>query len=137
VLKALNDAEAQMRISAARLLANFDIAKATRTLMTIVQDAGFSKKSPQEQAAIYAALAMTNMPDAMAHFRQELRSASLISKKKLSEHKRNVVSGLAMSGSISAYKLLKAELERGFKEEDVAAAAERACAKLKEKLLGN
>ncbi len=137
VLKALNDGEAQMRISAARLLANFDIAKATRTLMTIVQDAGFSKKAPQEQAAIYAALAMTNMPDAMAHFRQELRSASLISKKKLSEHKRNIVNGLAMSGSISAYKLLKAELERGFKEEDVAEAAERACAKLKEKLLGN
>jgi hypothetical protein len=73
----------------------------------------------------------------MAWFREQLRSTSLISKKKLAEYKRTVVAGLALSGSIAAFKLLKAELEAGIKEEDVAAAAERACHKLRERLLGS
>ena len=137
VLKALGDSDTQMRITAARLLPNFDLAQATRTLMTIVRHQDFLKKPVQEQMAIYAALAITNAPDAMEFFRQQLRSTSLISKKKLAEHKRAVVNGLAMSGSISAYKLLKAELERGIKEEEVIAAAQRACNKLREKLLGS
>lgn len=136
VLKALNDSETQMRITAAKLLPNFDLAQATRTLMTIVRQQDFFKKPVQEQMAIYSALAMTNAPDAMEYFRQQLRSSSVISKKKLAEHKRAVVNGLAMSGSINAYKLLKAELERGIKEEEVIGAAQRACNKLREKLLG-
>ncbi|MBW1807962.1 MAG: HEAT repeat domain-containing protein [Deltaproteobacteria bacterium] len=137
VIKALKDSDTQMRIMAARLLSNFDIRKATKTLLILVDDQGFSRKPAQEQTAMFSALAMTDSPDAMDFFREHLRSTSLLSKKKLVEHKRNIVNGLAISGSIAAFKLLKAELEAGIKEEDVLAAAERACEKLRHKLLGN
>jgi hypothetical protein len=136
VLKALGDPETQMRITAARLLPNFDLSHATSTLLAMVQADDFDKKEGKEQMAFYAALAQTNTDEAMAFFREQLRASSLISKKKLSEHKRTMVNGLAMSGSIAAYKLLKAELEAGIKEEEVSQAAERACNRLREKLLG-
>jgi len=136
VLKALNDSDTQMRITATRLLSNFDIAKAAKTLLAIVEDSGFTKRDQKEQTAIYGALAMTNTPESIEFFRGALRTSSLLSKKKLGDFKRSIVNGLAISGSIAAYKLLKAELEAGIKEEDVAVAAERACAKLKKKLLG-
>jgi hypothetical protein len=136
VMKALEDPDTQMRITAARLLPNFDLSHATRTLLSLVQHDEFSKKEPNEQMAFFAALAMTNTPEAMEYFREQLRQSSLLGKKKQADFKRIIVNGLAMSGSIAAYKLLKAELEAGIKEEDVSAAAERACAKLREKLLG-
>jgi len=137
VLKALGDSDMQMRITAARMLPNFDLSMATKTLLSIVSHQDFPKRDTKEQAAIYAALASTNTSEAIAWFREELRSSTLISKKKLAEHKRAIVNGLALSGSIAAFKLLKAELEAGIKEEDVSAAAERACLKLREKLLGS
>ncbi len=137
VLKALEDNDMQMRITAARMLPNFDLSMATKTLLAIVSHQDFHKRDTKEQAAIYAALAGTNTTEAMAWFREQLRSSSLISKKKLAEHKRAIVNGLALSGSIAAFKLLKAELEAGIKEEDVSAAAERACHKLRERLLGS
>lgn len=136
VMKALEDPDTQMRITAARLLPNFDLSHATRTLLSLVQHDDFAKKDPNEQMAFFAALAMTNTPEAMEYFREQLRQTSLLSKKKHADFKRIMVNGLAMSGSIAAYKLLKAELEAGIKEEDVSAAAERACNKLREKLLG-
>lgn len=137
VLKALEDQDMQMRITAARLLPNYDLSMATRTLLAIVSHPDFSKRENKEMAAMFAALASTNTNDAMDWFREQLRASSLISKKKLAEYKRTVVAGLALSGSISAFKLLKAELEAGIKEEDVASAAERACLKLRERLLGS
>jgi len=137
VMKALGDSDMQMRINAARLLPNFDLSMATKTLVIIVSHQDFPKRDNREQAAIYAALANTNTPEAMAWFREQLRSTTLISKKKLVEHKRNIVNGLAMSGSIAAYKLLKVEIEGGLMEEDVSAAAQRACNKLRERLLGS
>ncbi len=136
VLKALGDADMQMRVTAARMLTHFDLSTATKTLLAMVQHQDFSKKEPNEQTAFFAALASTNAQEAMEYFVGELRSTSLLSKKKLAEQKRVMVNGLALSGSIAAYKLLKAELEAGIKEEEVAQAAERACAKLREKLLG-
>jgi hypothetical protein len=137
VLSALNDPDTQMRMTAARLLPNFDMKAALKTLFGILNDPDFHKKPDKEQAAFFSALAMTNLPEASEFFRQQLRATSLLSKKKLAEHKRNIVNGLAMSGSISAYKLLKAELEVGIKEEEVAALAERVCGRLREKLLGS
>lgn len=136
VMKALEDTDTQMRITAARLLPNFDLSHATRTLLSLVQHDDFAKKEPNEQMAFFAALAMTNTPEAMEYFREQLRQTSLLGKKKHADFKRIMVNGLALSGSIAAYKLLKAELEAGIKEEDVSAAAERACNKLREKLLG-
>ncbi len=136
-MKALSDDDMQMRIMAARMLPNYDLSLATRTLLAICSLPDFNKRHAKEQSAIYAALASTNTADAMEWFREQLRASSLISKKKLSEAKRIVVNGLALSGSIAAFKLLKAELEAGIKEEDVAQAAERACGKLRERLLGS
>jgi hypothetical protein len=137
VMKALSDGDMQMRIMAARMLPNYDLSLATKTLLSICSLPDFNKRHAKEQTAIYAALASTNTADAMEWFREQLRATSLISKKKLSEAKRIVVNGLALSGSIAAFKLLKAELEAGIKEEDVAEAAERACGKLRERLLGS
>ena len=136
VLQALADRDPQMRITAARLLVNFDVAKASRTLLTLVRDQNFIRRSDKEQAAIYATLALTNTPDATHFFREQLRSTSLLGKKKLAEHKKTVINGLALSGSIAAYKLLKAELEAGLKEEEVIQSAQRACEMLRGKLLG-
>jgi hypothetical protein len=136
VMKALGDSDMQMRITAARMLPNFDLSMATKTLLAIVSHPDFAKRENKEMASIFAALASTNTDDAMIWFREQLRETSLISKKKLAEFKRTIVAGLALSGSIAAFKLLKAELEAGIKEEDVAAAAERACLKLRERLLG-
>jgi hypothetical protein len=137
VLNALEDPDTQMRMTAARLLPNFDMKAAVKTLFGIVNDSDFHKKPDKEQAAIFSALAMTNTPEASEFFRQQLRSTSLISKKKLAEYKRNIINGLGMSGSIAAYKLLKAEIEVGIKEEEVAALAERICNRMREKLLGS
>ncbi|MBN2494941.1 MAG: HEAT repeat domain-containing protein [Deltaproteobacteria bacterium] len=136
VMKALNDQEQQMRIMAARLLTNFDLSMAAKTLLSIVQHPDFIKKDVREMSAIYAALVNTNSREALDYFREALRSSSLLSKKKLVDQKRAIVNGLAMSGSITAFKFLKTELEVGIKEEDVASAAERACNSLREKLLG-
>jgi len=137
VLDALKDQDIQMRMTAARLLPNFDMKAAVKTLFGIVNDSDFHKKPDKEQSAIFSALAMTNAPEAAEFFRQQIRSTSLLSKKKLMEYKRNIVNGLGMSGSIAAYKLLKAELEVGIKEEEVATLAERICNRLREKLLGS
>jgi HEAT repeat protein len=137
VLNALNDPDTQMRMTAARLLPNFNIKAAVKTLFRIVNDSDFHRKPAKEQSAIFSALAMTDLPEAMEFFRRQLRSTSLLSKKKLAEYKRNIVNGLGLSGSITAYKLLKTELEAGIKEEDVAAQAKRICGRLREKLLGS
>ncbi|MBW2699544.1 MAG: HEAT repeat domain-containing protein [Deltaproteobacteria bacterium] len=136
VIKALEDSDLQMRVNAARLLPNFDLRVALMTLMAMVQHQDFSKKHPQEQSALYAALASTNTKEAIAHFAEVLHSSSIVHKKKLIEVKRALINGLALSGSISAFKFLKAELDIGIKEEEVAQAAERACTSLRGKLLG-
>ncbi|RME25881.1 MAG: hypothetical protein D6806_07135, partial [Deltaproteobacteria bacterium] len=120
VSHALQDGNAQMRMAAARLLLNFDVNKAARTLLKIVEDPSFEKRHPQEQTAFYTALAMTNTPDAMEFFKQQLRASSLIGKKKLAEHKQQLVDALARSGSIAAFKLLKGELEAGVKDQQLA-----------------
>jgi len=137
VMKALNDKETQMRMTAARLLINFDMARASRTLLTIVRSPDFSKRSSQEMQAFYAALVSCGTPDAINFFREELRETSRLAKKKLIEHKKELINGLALSSSITAYKLLKAELGEGIKEDEVRELAERVCARLKERLLGS
>ncbi len=136
LLQALKDPDAHMRITAAKLLPNFDLSQATRILLRIVQGAGFTKRTPQEQVAIYSALAMTGTEEAMKQFSEQLRSTGFLSKKKRLDQKRIVISGLANSGSIAAFKLLKAEMELGIKEVEIQAMAERASTKLRKKLLG-
>jgi HEAT repeat protein len=136
ILKALNDANELFRMTAARLLTNFEPSTAAATLLTLIKHSEFSKKSPQEQTALYAALAMTNAAEALEYFRQLLHSSQFLARKKLIETKRLMVDGLAQSGSIVIFKFLKGELEAGIAEAEVRAAAEQACARLRETLLG-
>ncbi len=136
VRKALSDPDAQVRIKAVQLLPGVDPKAAKSLLLKGVGHPDFEKKPAEEQVATYTALAMTDDPEALKFFTEQLQASSLLGRKKLAEHKKNLINGLAHSASISAYKLLKAELERGFKDPEVTATAQRACARLKERLLG-
>ena len=82
-------------------------------------------------------LASLNDQEVMDFIRSQLRATSLLGRKKLADQKKNIVSGLANSGSIAVYRVLKAELEAGVKDSDLAAAIERACKRLKGRLLGD
>jgi hypothetical protein len=136
VRKALGDPDAQVRIKAIQLLPGVDPKAAKGLLLRAVGHQDFEKKPTEEQVATFTALAMTDDPEALKFFAEQLQASSLLGRKKLAEHKKNLINGLAYSASINAYKLLKAELERGFKDPEVAATAQRACARLKERLLG-
>ena len=136
VRKALNDPDAQVRIKAIQLLPSVDPKAAKSLLLKAVQHQDFDKKPTEEQVGTFTALAMTDDPESLEFFRQQLQASSLLGRKKLTEYKKNLINGLAYSASINAYKLLKAELERGFKDPAVTAAAQRACERLKERLLG-
>jgi len=136
VRKALGDSDAQVRIKAVQLLPSVDPKAARALLLKTVQHQDFDKKPTEEQVGTFTALAMTDDPQALDFFREQLQASSLLGRKKLAEHKKNLINGLALSASINAYKLLKAELERGLKDPEVAAAAQRACDRLKERLLG-
>ncbi|MBN2494628.1 MAG: HEAT repeat domain-containing protein [Deltaproteobacteria bacterium] len=136
ISRAIRDKDPQVRMTAARLMANFDPAMAKRSLMAVVQEPEFDERADAEQAAFYQGLAMLNDPESMEYLRNELRSSSLIGRKKLSSQKKNIITGMANSGSIAVYRLLKSELEAGVKDKEVAAVMERACKRLKDRLLG-
>ncbi len=136
VLKALDDSDARLRMTAARLLVNFNPSLAAATLMKLVKHSDFLKKSASEQMAFYAALAMTNTTEALAYFHDQLHAYQLLARKKLIEAKCLLVDGLAQSGSIVVFKFLKSELEAGISEAEVRSAAEQACSRLRETLLG-
>ncbi|MBW1811380.1 MAG: hypothetical protein JRJ87_24540 [Deltaproteobacteria bacterium] len=136
ITKALKDKDAQVRATAAALLPNFDLGIAKRALMSIVQADTFAEKPDREQMAMYTALANVNDPEVMAYIRDQLHATSLLGKKKLVDHKKNIINGLANSGSIDVFRLLKAELESGVKDQELQAVMQRACKRLKERLLG-
>jgi hypothetical protein len=64
IVGALDDANKQVRITAARVLPEFDREKAYADLLKIIKDPGFSKKDVDEQEGLYVALGATNMPGA-------------------------------------------------------------------------
>lgn len=136
VLNALNDSDARVRTIAARLLVNFNPPMAAAQLLKLIQQQDFLKKSVHEQMAFYAALAMTNTTEALAYFREQLHATQLLARKKLIETKCLLIDGLAQSGSIVVFKFLKSELEAGIAEGEVRSAAEQACSRLRETLLG-
>ncbi len=136
VVRALADPEPQVRMTAARLMLNFDPSTARRTLLALVGQPAFAERAAQEQAAMFAALAATDAPEALEYFRVELRRTGLLQKKQHVERKKIILHGLASSGSIAIYRLLQAELQAGLPEPEVAALAERTAARLRERLLG-
>jgi hypothetical protein len=135
VNKALDDADGQMRVAAAQILASVSPPQAQRRLLNIVQDGEFATRANPEQVGFFAALAMTNGPDAMQFLKKELQAKSLLNKKRLEEHKRNIISGLANAATIGACQLLSAELKGGLKEPGLKAAAERAVEAIKKKMI--
>jgi len=136
VIQALNDEDTQMRISAAQLLPNFDMQDAVRILLEIVNASEFQLRPDKERETVYATLALTNAEEAMNFFSEQLKTTSLISKKKLAAHKQLIVRGLAKSGSIGAYNFLKAEVEAGFEDEELGGLAKRICERMRKRLLG-
>ena len=136
MLRALRDKEPQVRITAASQLPNFDPGIAKRSLMEVVNSDEFAQRPEKEQGAFYAALSSLTDGEVMSFLRERLRSTTVLGKKKLADHKKVIISGIAQSGSIAAYRLLKGELESGNMEEDVAQAAIRTCNRLKDRLLG-
>jgi hypothetical protein len=135
VMKALRDPDAQVRTTAARLLPNFDPGVALRSLLEIAKEPTFEDKPDREQAAVFCSLAMLNVPPAIEYLRGELHATGLLQKKHLAIRKRNIISGIASSGSITAYQLLRAELQQGVKDKELSQLMERACARLKDRLL--
>ncbi|HUU00312.1 MAG TPA: HEAT repeat domain-containing protein [Myxococcota bacterium] len=134
--RALRDKDPQVRTTAAGLLPGVDPIIARQSLMAIAERTDFEEKPEREQVAVWAALSSIGTPDILEYLQKQLRTSSLLGKKKLAGHKKSMVAGMANSGSIAVYRLLKAELEAGIRDQDVAAAVERACKRLKERLLG-
>lgn len=135
IMTAMKDSDAQVRATAAMLLPNFDQGVAKRTLLAAVKDPGFADKSDREQVAVYAGLAATDAPDALHFFRDELQHTGLIGRKHRLEQKRNMIRGMAETGTISAYRLLN-EFRTVVREEELVPVVERACARLRQRLLG-
>jgi hypothetical protein len=134
--RALRDKDPQVRATAAGLLPGVDLNIARQSLMAIAERPDFAEKPEREQVAVWAALSSIGTPDILEYLQKQLRTSSLLGKKKLAGHKKSLVAGMANSGSIAVYRLLKAELDSGIKDQEVAGAIERACRRLKERLLG-
>ncbi len=135
--RAVRDPDAQVRTVAAQLIATAAPKRSVPLLLESVQDVDFRGATVQEQTGFYTALASTNDPQALGYLQKLLQASKLFAKKKPDEHKRIIVKALAQAGTIRSYKLLNEELSRGVKNEELAAAMERAQQQLKKRLFGN
>jgi hypothetical protein len=104
----LDDPNPNVRMTAARVLPEFDREKAFLDLQRIVKDEKFTKKSAEEQEAMFVALGSTNSPGALAYFQDLLhKKASLFTKSKVLEEKLHAIHGLVGACTIQTYKLLE------------------------------
>ncbi len=136
VMQALRDPDAQVRTTAAQLLPNFDPGVAFRALTEVAADADFGDKPDREQAAVFGALAALNDERSLQFLHQQLHAGGLLQRKQQAARKRNLIAGLAASGSIGAYRMLAADLKAGVRDQELAAQMQRACERLKSRLLG-
>ena len=136
ILKALSDHEPQVRIVAACLLPNFDRLVANKALIALCQEPDFDHRSTEEQVAVYTSLAMLAIPETFAFFRKRLYEGGLVQRKHILVRKRNMVVGLAMSGSIATYRFVKEELESQAMDKEIASLFRWAFQYLSEQLLG-
>ena len=103
----LEDPNLNVRMTAARVLPEFDRDKAALDLLKVVRDDKFSKKSPEEQEAMYVALGSTNTAGALAWFDELLhKKATLFTKGRVLEEKLHAVHGLTGACTIATHKLL-------------------------------
>ncbi len=104
----LDDPNPNVRMTAARVLPEFDREKAFLDLQRIVKDEKFTKKSAEEQEAMFVALGSTNSPGALAYFQDLLhKKATLFNKGKVLEEKLHAIHGLVGACTIQTYKLLE------------------------------
>ncbi|MFZ5468424.1 MAG: HEAT repeat domain-containing protein [Myxococcota bacterium] len=137
VAECLNDPAAQARMLAARLLSNFDREKAYQDLTQVVKDPAFSKKSPEERQALYAALGATGLPEALSWFSALLSvKPSLFNKQRVLEDKLLAIAGLQGACTIQTYKLLQEISEDKSQPQEVTAAARKAMYQNKKALFG-
>jgi hypothetical protein len=137
IAQCLDDPNPNVRITAARVLPEFDREKAYLDLLKVVKDEKFSKKEAAEQEAFYVALGSTNVPGALSYFQELLsRKATLFGKGKVLEEKLHAVHGLVGACTIQTCKLLTELAEDKTQPPEVNQAARIGVYKTKKVLFG-
>jgi hypothetical protein len=138
IAEALADPISQVRMLAAKLLPEFDREKAFTDLVRVVRDPGFEKKTPDEKAAMYAAIGATGLPGAISMMTQLLAvKPSMLNKSRVLNEKLLAIHGLAGGGSILTYKALQAVVEDKSQPVEVLTAARKAMYQTKKALFGD
>jgi HEAT repeat protein len=132
--KALEDKDAQVRMTAAMVLPDLDPMTAFGYLLPLAKSQDFREKPDREQVAVFTGLAKTGQQKAFDFFKEQLGSTSLFGKKTMREMKKNIINGIVNSGSPVAFKFLLGFDSADFKDKEVCAAAERGCRRMKERL---
>ncbi len=134
----LNDPISQVRMQAARLLQEFGPEKAYTDLVKVVTDPGFEKKTPDERAALYGALAATGVPNALAVLTQLLAAKpTLLNKKKVMDDKLLAIQGLLIASNVQSYKVLQGVVEDKSQPVEVLTAARKAMYQTRKALFGD
>lgn len=107
IAECLDDPNSNVRMTAARMLPEFDREKAYLDLQKVVKDEKFTKRSAEEQEAMFVALGSTNAQGALTYFDELLhKKASLFNKGRILEEKLHAIHGLIGACTIQTYKLL-------------------------------
>jgi hypothetical protein len=137
IAECLNDPVAQVRMSAARLLPEFDREKAYLELSRLVKDPAFAKKAPDEKTAMYAAIGSTALTGAISMLTGMLAvKPSLFNKKQVMEEKLLAIQGLQGACTIQTFKVLQDLLEDKAQPPEVVQAARRSMYITKKALFG-
>lgn len=137
IAQCLEDSNQQVRLTAMRVLPEFDRDKAYVDLMKLIKDESFQKRDAVERQALYSALGSTGLPGAMSYFQQVLETKSgLFNKAKIDADKLLSLHGLAGAGSIQALKFLQTVAEDKGSSSEVASTARVLAFKLKKQLFG-
>jgi hypothetical protein len=138
IAQCLDDANQQVRVTAARVLPEFDRERAFVDLLRIAKEPPFAKKPPEEQEAFYMALGATNMPGALAYFDELLhKKASMFNKGKVLEDKLHAIHGLVGACTIATYKLLTELADDKNQPPEVNSAAKLGIVKTRKLLFGD
>lgn len=138
IVEALNDPNPQVRMTAARLLPEFDRERAFSDLMRLIRDPGFEKKSPEERTAMYAAVGATGHPAALSLFSELMQvKPNLLNRKKVLDDKLLAVTGLGAANSVQSYKVLQAVVEDRSQPVEILTAARKAMYQTRKALFGD
>ena len=138
ITELLMDPVSQVRMQAAKLLPEFDRERAYPELLKVVRDANFEKKTVEERTAVYAALAATGVPNALAILTQLLAvKATLLNKKKATDDKLMVIQALVTASNVQSYKVLQGVVEDKSQPIEVLTAARKAMYQTKKALFGD